>query len=121
MTHPLEGRVTGGRYLFVPEMPTPNGRLHLGHMSGPYLRPDVLSRHLRMRGAEAYVVSGSDVYESHVELKAAQTGTTVEAVCNQFHDLIRAELDALGVEVDLYVNPLDAPLNPGYLAFNQKT
>jgi methionyl-tRNA synthetase len=112
---------SAGRYLFVPEMPTPNGRLHLGHMSGPYLRADILARFLRSRGAEAYVVSGSDVYESHVDLKATQESETIPGVCNKYHQLIKGELDALDIQCDLYVNPLDPELSPGYLAANRRT
>jgi methionyl-tRNA synthetase len=110
-----------GRYLFVPEMPTPNGRLHLGHMSGPYLRADILARFLRSRGAEAYIVSGSDVYESHVDLKATQDNETIARVCNKYHHLIKGELDALDIQCDLYVNPLDPELAPDYLAMNRRT
>lgn len=110
-----------GRYLFVPEMPTPNGRLHLGHMSGPYLRADILARFLRSRGAEAYVISGSDVYESHVELKAAQTNETIVDVCNKYHHQIKDELDALDIHSEFYVNPLDPEVGPDYVAFNRRT
>lgn len=112
---------SSGRYVFVPEMPTPNGRLHLGHMSGPYLRADILARFLRSRGAEAYIVSGSDVYESHVELKSQQTGLSIPEICNDFHRKIRAELDALGITCELYVNPLDPELAEPYAALNRKT
>jgi methionyl-tRNA synthetase len=74
-----------------------------------------------MRGNEAYIVSGSDVYESHVERKAVETGTTIENVCNSFHELIQIELSALDIEYDLNVNPLDASLAPGYMARNRRT
>jgi methionyl-tRNA synthetase len=110
-----------GQYLFVPEMPTPNGRLHLGHMSGPYLRADILSRFLRSRGAEAYIVSGSDVYESHVDLKATQENETIAHVCDKYHHLIKGELDALDIQCDLFVNPLDPELSSAYLAMNRRT
>lgn len=121
MSHLLASSRRGTRHLFVPEMPTPNGRLHLGHMSGPYLRADVMKRHLVSRGGQAYVVSGSDVYESHVELKAEQLGTSIESVCAMFHEGIREELDALAVDCDLYVNPLEPALHSQYLARNERT
>jgi methionyl-tRNA synthetase len=110
-----------GRYMFVPEMPTPNGRLHLGHMSGPYLRADILARFLRSRGAEAFIVSGSDVYESHVDLKSTQEHHSIPEVCNKYHKLIKAELDALDIQCDLYVNPLDPELTSEYVAINRRT
>lgn len=101
-------------------MPTPNGPLHLGHMAGPYLKTDVLRRHIRMHGGEAYIVSGSDVYESHIELKASQLGITEAAVCDQFHRRISAELAALKIECD-YVDPLQPENHEEYVAFNLRT
>ncbi|WP_368737243.1 class I tRNA ligase family protein, partial [Acinetobacter baumannii] len=34
-------------YLVTAGPPTPNGDLHLGHLSGPYLAGDILTRYLR--------------------------------------------------------------------------
>ena len=109
-----------GRYFFVPEMPTPNGRLHLGHMSGPYLKADILARHIRLRGGQAFLGSGSDVYESHVELKSSQTGRSEEDVCALYHQGIREELESLGIECD-YINPLEERFAAEYLQANQAT
>ncbi|KYF91094.1 hypothetical protein BE20_36905 [Sorangium cellulosum] len=106
--------------MFVQVMPTPNGRLHLGHMSGPYLKADVMARHLRSRGVEAHVVSGADAYESHVELKASQLGCSEREVATKFHALIRRELDALHVQCD-FVDPLHPEVHDEYLAFNRRT
>ena len=40
--------------------PTPNGDLHVGHLSGPYLAADVHARFLRARGQDvAYAASVS--------------------------------------------------------------
>ncbi|WP_258120240.1 cupin domain-containing protein [Mesorhizobium onobrychidis] len=50
--------------------PTPNGDLHLGHLSGPYFGADVYTRFLRMKGAEAYHLTGSDDYQSYVATRA---------------------------------------------------
>lgn len=108
------------RWIFVPEMPTPNGRLHLGHMSGPYLKADVLARYLRQRGAEAYLVSGSDSFESHVELAAVQRERTHAEIANDFHKKIVEEYDALGIRMELYLNPLDPEVNEEYIATNRR-
>ncbi|NOK15697.1 class I tRNA ligase family protein [Corallococcus carmarthensis] len=107
-------------HLFVQVMPTPNGRLHLGHMSGPYLKADILARHLRLRGVEAHVISGADSYESHVELKAAQTGSTEHAVATRFHGLIEQELAALRID-SVFTDPLRPDLHDEYVAFNRRT
>ncbi|RKI74373.1 hypothetical protein D7X55_02620 [Corallococcus sp. AB049A] len=107
-------------HLFVQVMPTPNGRLHLGHMSGPYLKADILARHLRLQGVEAHVISGADSYESHVELKAAQTNSTEHAVATRFHGLIVQELEALRID-SVFTDPLRPELHDEYVAFNRRT
>ena len=40
------------RVLITATPPTPNGDLHVGHLSGPYLGADVHRRYLEMRGVE---------------------------------------------------------------------
>src|SRR5205823_3649114 len=39
------------RALVIPAPPTPNGDLHVGHLSGPYLAADFYARFLKMRGS----------------------------------------------------------------------
>src|SRR5438105_4837371 len=102
------------KYLLMPTMPTPNGGLHLGHMSGHYLKMDVLARAQRRNGSEASIIFGSDVYESYTTLKAWQTGWNIEEVCNSYHDKIRQDLDALKIEYDAYINPLDKEYKEDY-------
>src|SRR2546430_14611823 len=94
------------KYLLMPTMPTPNGGLHLGHMSGPYLKMDVLARAQRRNGSEASIIFGSDVYESYTTLKAWQTGWNIEAVWHFYHGKSREALDALKLEYAAYINSL---------------
>ena len=53
--------------------PTPNGDLHLGHLSGPYLAADILARFQRMQGTTVRFFSGLDSNQSYVDLKASLT------------------------------------------------
>lgn len=94
------------KYLLIPAMPTPNGRLHLGHMSGPFLKMDILARSLRLHGHTAEIISASDVYESYVLLKSHQTNLPVEEVCNSFHEMILRDLSAMMIDCMYYFNPL---------------
>ena len=54
------------RFFLMPIPPTPNGRLHLGHIAGPYLRMDMLGRYLRAQGHRVDVVSAVDGYRKSV-------------------------------------------------------
>jgi methionyl-tRNA synthetase len=48
------------KYLITAAYHTPNGPLHLGHLGGPFLSADVLSRHLESLGHEPTRVTGTD-------------------------------------------------------------
>ena len=52
--------------------PTPNGDLHLGHLSGPYLVGDVLSRAARKKGQDVYFATGRDDHQTYVTVKACE-------------------------------------------------
>jgi methionyl-tRNA synthetase len=105
---PPDTRV-GQRFLLLPMPPTPNGRLHLGHAAGPYLRADVLARHLRRRGASVRVSSGTDPYENWVLLDGLKSGRTPAETCDHFYACIQSDLHALDIACDDFVNPLAAP------------
>lgn len=46
--------------------PTPNGPLHLGHLSGPYLGADVVNRYMKMRNVNSVHRSGTDDFQNYV-------------------------------------------------------
>lgn len=85
--------------------PTPNGDLHLGHLSGPYLAADIHSRYLRLRGVQARYASGSDDNQSYVCAKAAQLGMSPAETADAMAGQIQATLRAARIEMDLFVRP----------------
>lgn len=79
--------------------PTPNGDLHLGHLSGPYFGADVYTRFLRMKGVEAYHLTGSDDNQSYVTIRADADQSTPANVARYYADEIRATLALLDCDV----------------------
>ncbi|MER8804506.1 class I tRNA ligase family protein [Mesorhizobium sp. M0998] len=79
--------------------PTPNGDLHLGHLSGPYFGADVYTRFLRMKGVEAYHLTGSDDNQSYVATRADADQSTPAQVARHYGDEIRATLALLDCDV----------------------
>ncbi|MCX5205991.1 class I tRNA ligase family protein [Streptomyces sp. NBC_00237] len=102
------------RYLIVPMHPTPNGRMHIGHAAGAYLRGDVIARHLRRAGHEVSVISGTDAYENWIQLAALEADHTPAETCWRFHALIGEDLRSLGVQLDQWISPLDELHTEGY-------
>src|SRR5205085_8788147 len=64
------------RTLVISAPPTPNGDLHLGHLSGPYVAADVHARYMRMRGSDVVTLCGTDDNQSYTAVKAKQLGST---------------------------------------------
>ncbi|WP_136617660.1 MULTISPECIES: class I tRNA ligase family protein [Mesorhizobium] len=86
--------------------PTPNGDLHLGHLSGPYFGAEVYTRFLRMKGVEAYHLTGSDDYQSYVATRADAEQSTPAKVARHYGDEIRATLALLDCEVHSFLPTL---------------
>ncbi|WP_018656873.1 class I tRNA ligase family protein [Actinomadura flavalba] len=93
----------GQRPVFVfSTPPTPNGDLHLGHLSGPYLGADVFVRFQRMNGTRAYHLTGSDDYQSYVQSLAVKEGRPPAQVAAHYSAEIAATLAAMDIPLDQY-------------------
>src|SRR5579875_3672757 len=69
--------------------PTPNGPLHVGHLSGPYLAADVAARAARAAGHQVLTVSGLDPHQNYVPAKARLEGRTATAVLDDYEATVR--------------------------------
>lgn len=96
-------------YFLMPIPPTPNGRLHLGHIAGPYLRMDMLARHLRSCGHAVKIISATDDFDSYVLWKALQEARTPDEVCRDYNCQIERDLSALDIEMVDFSNVVSGP------------
>lgn len=94
--------------------PTPNGDLHLGHISGPYLAADILKRALRTRGGTAVHVSGRDDHQTYVAVKAAREAAPSAAVADRYARMIQDTWRRAGIVMDDVITP---STNGGYAEF----
>ncbi|MGP8303456.1 class I tRNA ligase family protein [Streptomyces inhibens] len=82
--------------------PTPNGDLHLGHLSGPYLGADAFVRFQRMNGVRAWHLTGSDDHQSYVVARAAQEQSTPEQVAAHYSAEIARTLELMDIRPDQF-------------------
>jgi methionyl-tRNA synthetase len=91
------------RPIFVFSSPTtPNGDLHLGHLSGPYLGADVYTRFQRMNGARVWHIAGSDDFQSYVAGTARSEGRTPAETAAHYSAEILATHKLMDIGVDHY-------------------
>ncbi|MBV7262652.1 class I tRNA ligase family protein [Photobacterium sp. WH77] len=85
--------------------PTPNGGLHVGHMSGPFLAGDVFARALRLQGAPCFVSCYSDIHQSYVRVTAQRQNRSPEELSQFWSEEIHKTLTQYNVSVDDYFVP----------------
>ncbi|PWY56778.1 methionine--tRNA ligase [Legionella qingyii] len=107
-------------YLLIPSVPTPNGRLHLGHIGGPFLSADILARYFRLCGHCAWIISGTDSYESYAAGKAEEEHLSPEVTCHHYHALIAQDLEQMNIQCDEFINPLDKKWNASYQEWHEQ-
>ena len=94
---PKSAVVTGG-------MPYANGPLHLGHMAGAIIPPDIMARFLRMLIGQQNVlfVSGNDDHGSTSEASAFKAGIPVREFIDGIHDKQVQTVTRYGVSYDIF-------------------
>jgi methionyl-tRNA synthetase len=107
---------TVSTFLVTTTPPTPNGDLHVGHLSGPYLGADVFVRYQRMRGNAAFHVCSADDHQSYVVTTAARRGCSPEELADRYARAIKSTLRAADIELDMFTSALH---NAQHIAFVQ--
>jgi methionyl-tRNA synthetase len=82
--------------------PYANGAIHLGHVAGSLLPPDIFARYHRMRGNSVLMVSGSDQHGTPITVNAEKKGVKPEEIASKFHKINSKAISDLGISFDLY-------------------
>lgn len=96
--------------------PTPNGDLHVGHLSGPFLAADVFTRYQRLRGSCVAYMSSSDDHQSYVLTTAERSGREPDRLVRECGRQIQETLRNSNIELDVYSHALG---NRQHIAFVQ--
>jgi methionyl-tRNA synthetase len=94
-----------GQVLITCAPPNPNGDLHLGHLSGPFLGADVLRRYLAARGVPVRYVSYTDDESCYVPRRAGELGETARETAFRFTRRIEQTLSLADMLPDYYAHP----------------
>ncbi len=79
-----------------------NGDLHIGHIAGAYLPPDIFARYHRLKGNDALMVSGSDTHGTPITVRAEEEGITPRQVVDRYHPRFLELFQKLGITFDLF-------------------
>lgn len=84
--------------------PYANGDLHIGHVAGALLPPDIFARYHRLKGNQVLMVSGSDSHGTPITVKAQEEGTTARAVFERYHHAFLQGFQQLGITYNLFTH-----------------
>jgi methionyl-tRNA synthetase len=82
--------------------PYANGNLHLGHLAGSLLGPDIFARYHRAMGNKVLMVSGSDEHGTPIAVRAQAEGKTPKEIVDFYRAQTLQDLDKLGIQFDLF-------------------
>lgn len=111
---PKTAVVTGG-------MPYANGPLHLGHLAGAIVPPDIMARYMRMLIGKQNVlfVSGNDDHGSTSEVAAMKAGIPVREFIDQIHDKQVLTTSRYGISYDIFSGTSRPDCYPTHLETSQ--
>jgi len=84
--------------------PYANGPLHVGHIGGSLLPPDIFARYHRLRGAQVMMVSGSDTHGTPIAVRAEEENRTPREVVDEWHASFLDTFERLGIAFDLFTH-----------------
>lgn len=108
----------GGHLLIETAFPTPNGPLHLGHLSGAYLLADVLKRCCELTGVDNFAYCGTYGHTNHIDKTATARGTTYTGLVESCEAVIGKDLQLFQVEYDAFLPHV--PDSPDFAAVKER-
>ncbi|MBE0415252.1 MAG: methionine--tRNA ligase [Dehalococcoidia bacterium] len=84
--------------------PYANGPLHLGHIAGAYLPPDIFARYHRLKGNDVLMVSGSDQHGTPITLRAFEEGRPPREIAAHYHEEFLDSWEKIGISFDLFTS-----------------
>jgi len=82
--------------------PYANNSLHVGHIAGSILAPDIFARYHRLRGNRVLMVSGSDEHGTPITVRAEREGVSPKEIADRYHAEHVRDLEGLGISFDLF-------------------
>ena len=92
-------------YLIGSAFPTPNGPLHLGHLSGPYLLSDIFEKSLKLNQAKTFTYCGNFGHLNHIERCAKKKNIEEEILIKNSIQQIEMDLKSFGFKKSDYFFP----------------
>lgn len=98
------------KFIVTATPPTPNGDLHLGHLSGPFLAADVMYRRLKQSGHDVLFVTYSDDYQSYLPRKTKTLLRKPFDYARLMRQAMMLSLELVNIRFDQFMQAAENPL-----------
>ncbi|MGL5127619.1 MAG: class I tRNA ligase family protein [Aeromonas popoffii] len=92
-----------GTLLIGSAFPSPNGPLHLGHLSGPFLMGDIMRRSYSLGGGKTFSYCGTFGNTNHIDRTAEARGVTYDDLVERSENTILSDLDLFHAHYDSFL------------------
>lgn len=90
------------RYLVTAALPYANSYVHIGHVAGAYLPPDIYVRYRRLKGDDVIFICGSDEHGTAIEMASIQENVSPKEIIDRYHTANKEAFSALRIEFDIF-------------------
>jgi len=90
------------KYLVTAALPYANNYIHIGHIAGAYLPPDIYVRFRKLNGDDIIFVSGSDEHGTAIEMASIEEKVTPQEIIDRYHFSNKKSFEDLGINFDIY-------------------
>ncbi|MBV6478602.1 MAG: Methionine--tRNA ligase [Ignavibacteria bacterium] len=90
------------KYLVTAALPYANNYIHIGHIAGAYLPPDIYVRLKRLNDEELVFICGSDEHGTAIEMAALTENVTPKEIIDRYHYSNKESFEKLNIKFDIY-------------------
>ncbi len=90
------------KFLVTAALPYANNYLHIGHIAGAYLPPDIFVRYKRLIGEDVIFICGSDEHGTAIEMASIQEGVSPKEIIDRYHFSNKQAFEDLKICFDIY-------------------
>ena len=90
------------KYLVTAALPYANNYVHIGHLAGAYLPPDIYVRYRKLKGDDVIFISGSDEHGTAIDMAAIQEKVSPQEIIDRYHFSNKKAFEDIGIEFDIF-------------------
>jgi methionyl-tRNA synthetase len=90
------------KYLVTAALPYANNYVHIGHIAGAYLPPDIYVRYRKLKNDDVVFICGSDEHGTAIEMASVLENVSPQEIIDRYHFSNKKAFEDIGIEFDIF-------------------